>query len=884
MTYIWILGIIKRRFGRLAGAFAGIGLTVALLATLALFLVDSSVSMTRRAVEAIPIDWQIEAVPASDLAAIRAAIGKSAEVGAFHEVRYAQASGFEAITGSTVQTTGPGKVIAFDSGYLYDFPKEIRPLAGTPDGALIAQQTAANLHVGPGDIVTIKRLGLPPENVKISGVVDLPDADALFQAVGLPPQAAPQAPPDNVLILPLAEWHRIFDPQQSVRPDSTRLQLHVRLQRASLPSRPGDAFAMVAGAAKNLEVQVAGQALLANNLGARLDAVRGDALYASVLFLFLGIPGAVLAAVLTVAVAATGSGRRNIEHALLRVRGASSKLILSLSSSEATVVGVTGIFAGLLAAFMFSNLALGAAGTLPAIIWSSLFVALAGGVLAFVAIVFPAWTTLRARTVAAARLTIGRGGIPVWQKYWLDILALALAALVFWQSASTGYQIVLAPEGVPATAVDYKAFIAPALFWIGSALLTIRLCSTVISVNGKLLRAMIKPLAGRLSPVVAASLSRQTRRITLGVAMTALAISFATSTAIFNTTYNNQARVDAELTNGSDVTVFGTTARPASAHLPVIATLPDVAAAEPMQHRFAYVGADLQDIYGIDPKTIGNATSLSDAYFRGGSAQDMMSRLATTPNGVLVSEETVKDFQLQRGDTINLRLINASDNQYHVVPFKFIGVAREFPTAPKDSFLVANSAYIAKMTGTSVSEYVLVRASGDPSLLAKTVKGALASDPSLQVKDIATASHIIGSSLTAVDLSGLTRIELTFAIVMAAAAAGLMLALGFSDRRRSFAILTAIGARRDQLGSFLWAEGALIIFGGAIFGLLSGTMTAWMLVKLLTGVFDPAPDALSIPWAYLGAVVTLVVMSIMAAVLLTHVRSASTTAESLRDL
>lgn len=884
MTYLWISGIFRRRFGRLAGAFAGVALTVALLATLALFLVDSSVSMTRRAVDAVPIDWQVEAVPAADPAAIRAAIGKAHAVTTIHEVRYAQTAGFEASTGGTVQTTGPGKVIAFDADYLKDFPKEVRPLAGTTDGALIAQQTAANLHVGPGDTLTIARVGVAPVTVKISGVVDLPDADSLFQAVGLPPQAAPQAPPDNVLILPLAEWHRVFDPQQVVRPDTTRLQFHVRLQRDSLPVRPADAYTAVAGAVKNLEVQVAGQALVANNLGARLDAVRGDSLYATVLFLFLGIPGVALASTLTLAVAATGADRRRIEQALLRVRGASTRRILSFSGTEAIAVSVTGILAGLLAAFAFSSLALGMAGTTAAVVWSSLLVALAGCVLAVAAIVVPAWNASRTRTVASARLGVGRGKAPLWQRYWLDILALVVAALVFWQSASTGYQIVLAPEGVPATSVDYKAFIAPALFWIGAALLTIRLSSTIIAGNGKVLRAVIRPLTGRLSAVVAASLSRQVRRITIGVAMTALAVSFATSTAIFNTTYNNQARVDAELTNGSDVTVFGTTARPASAHLPVLATLPGVGAAEPMQHRFAYVGADLQDMYGIDPRTIGKATSLSDSYFRGGSASQIMSRLANTENGVLVSEETVMDFQLQNGDKVNLRLISAKDNQYHVVPFKFIGVAREFPTAPKDSFLVANAAYISKMTGTDASEYVLMRATGDPAQLAKTAMTALVNDPSLRVKDIGTVSHIIGSSLTAVDLSSLTRIELAFAVAMASAAAGLMLALGFIDRRRNFAILTAIGAKRDQLSSFLWAEGALVVLGGTIFGLLSGTVTAWMLVKLLTGVFDPAPDALSIPWFYVGTVTTLVIASVVAAVSFTNVRSAKATAEMLRDL
>ncbi|TGU66305.1 ABC transporter permease, partial [Mesorhizobium sp. M1C.F.Ca.ET.144.01.1.1] len=92
------------------------------------------------------------------------------------------------------QTTGPGQVIALDEGYSKDFPAEIRLLSGSADGVLVAQQTAANLHVRPGDAVSIKRIGLPAVEVKIAGVVDLPDADSLFQAVGLPAQAAPQAP------------------------------------------------------------------------------------------------------------------------------------------------------------------------------------------------------------------------------------------------------------------------------------------------------------------------------------------------------------------------------------------------------------------------------------------------------------------------------------------------------------------------------------------------------------------------------------------------------------------------------------------------------------------------------------------------------------------
>ena len=52
----------------------------------------------------------------------------------------------------------------------------------------------------------------------------------------------------------------------------------------------------------------------------------------------------------------------------------------------------------------------------------------------------------------------------------------------------------------------------------------------------------------------------------------------------------------------------------------------------------------------------------------------------------------------------------------------------------------------------------------------------------------------------------------------------------------------------------------------------------------ITGVFDPAPSSLTIPWTYLGVVLALTAASVMAAVGFTNVRSAKTTVETLRDL
>lgn len=867
MIRLWLSGTIRTRSGRLLGAAAGVALMVALIASLGVFLRASSASMTARAIATVPVDWQIQLAPGASLDTVKAAAAKAAPLAKTQVVSYAAVESFEASTGGTVQTTGAGKVLGLAPSYAGTFPAEIRLLLGRSDGALLAQQTAANLHAGLGDTVVIHRPGLPAAQVKVSGIVDLPNADSLFQAVGLPKGLAPRAPPDNVLLLPSALWEQLFAAQRNVRPDSVHQQLHIGLDHAPLSGDPRAAYVATIAAGHNLEARVAGDAVLANNLAARLDAARGDALYARVLFLFLGAPGAALAALLTLAVARSGADRRRRDQALLRLRGASTGRILTLSAIEALLVGAAGALLGLGLAALAARFALGSALGAPSV-WPWLAAAgLAGLALAFLSIVLPAWAEARALTVAAARLALGGERVPLWRRGYVDLILIGVAGLVFWRTASSGYQVVLAPEGVAAAAVDYAAFLAPLLMWAGAGLLTLRLAGGGLARGRRLLGAALRPLAGPLSDLVAATLARQRRRLTAGIAMTALAFAFAASTAIFNTTYNVQASVDAQLTNGADVAVTGTAAAPASGLLGKLAALPGVAAAQPLQHRFAYVGTDLQDLYGIDALDLHKATDLSDAYFANGNARATLAQLAATPDGVLVSQETVNDYQLALGDTINLRLQSAADHQYHAVPFHFIGVVREFPTAPKDSFLVANAAYIAKVTGSSAAEVVLLRTTGNPAAVAaaaRTVAGAL---PGVTVRDIGAAQRLVGSSLTAVDLAGLTRIELGFAVLMMAGAAGLVLALGLADRRRGFAILSALGATPRQLSAFLWSEGLLIFGAGAAIGFGGGLAMAWMLVKLLTGVFDPPPDRLAMPWLYLAALAGAAFVSIAAAVI-----------------
>ena len=284
---------------------------------------------------------------------------------------------------------------------------------------------------------------------------------------------------------------------------------------------------------------------------------------------------------------------------------------------------------------------------------------------------------------------------------------------------------------------------------------------------------------------------------------------------------------------------------------------------EPVQHRFAYVGADLQDLYGVRPSTIATVTALQDSYFQGGSAQALMNTLAIWPDSILVSAETVKDYQLQPGDEIKLRLQNSATRQLVPVPFRYSGIVNEFPTAPKDSFFVANADYVAQQTGSDAVGAFLVDTGGrDVGGVATGIADRLGS--SAAVTDIAHTRSRVGSSLTAVDLAGLTAVELGFALVLAAAAGGLVLFLGLTERRRTFAVTAALGATRRQIRGLVTAETAVLGVGGLAAGAAIGWLLAQVLVAVLTGVFDPPPAAATVPWPYLAvaALTTLVGLAV----------------------
>jgi putative ABC transport system permease protein len=133
-----------------------------------------------------------------------------------------------------------------------------------------------------------------------------------------------------------------------------------------------------------------------------------------------------------------------------------------------------GTLLGLTAALLIGRLAFGSssfgADTGAALLDLGL-AAGAGLLIAGLAVVVPAWRDARRlSTVAAARRVRRLGGpSPLFLAGGLALLV--VAGLVYLAAQRSGYELVLAPEGIPSVSVNYLALLGPASLWLGAALI-----------------------------------------------------------------------------------------------------------------------------------------------------------------------------------------------------------------------------------------------------------------------------------------------------------------------------------------------------------------------------------------------------------------------------
>jgi putative ABC transport system permease protein len=619
--------------------------------------------------------------------------------------------------------------------------------------------------------------------------------------------------------------------------------------RSALHGSPAKALQQATQLRNRVERSLPGRVVFVDNLGDSLTAAAGDALYAETLYIMLAVPGALVALGLAYLAALGTAERDRRDLALLRARGARRRDLVWLATLESLALGLLAGPLGTGFAFLALNLAGSSAGAGSGRVLATLAISVGlAAVGAAAARVASGLVGFRAG-IGESRRSVRRATPPLWQRLYLDVIALAAAALVYWLTASTGFSAVVNPDSNPTLSLSVYMFLGPALLWLGAALLLVRLRGGAIV---WLTRRLTNGRATTTRGFLFASASRRGVAINRGLLVLGLLLAFGVNLAIFTATYDQQARVDAQLTLGADVVATapaGTVAR--TPLLARITGLPGVAGVSAVDHSYAYVGPDLQDTFGIEPATLTRATSLRDSYFLGGSATQTLDRLRATRDGVLVSKETITDYSLNLGDLLRLRVLDHRTGRFRVARFHVVGIAQEFPSAPKDSFMVTNLDYLRAVTHDPGPNVIFVRAHGNPDVLAHRLSSATA-HLGTSVKTIRQQTAQTVSSITTVDLRGISRIEEVFILVLAAATMALFLTVALAERRHELATMTALGASLRRVESFLWSEAALVLVAALALAACLGWLLAEMLVAMLQHVFDPPPDRLAVPWGFLA--------------------------------
>lgn len=906
-----------RAGSRTLAYLVGLGLAIALFSGTLFFMDGSARSMTQRAAAPIKLDFQARALdPKTDITQFSSQLQNqkgvqavkpfvSAAVGLIPGSNGGPTTLPPSVTPAGGNLNGgtspapqnlPARLFALPLDYPTTFPLLTVTSGQFEVGqVLVSDQLALSLHLKAGDTLNLAVPGLnKPYSVKLSGTVNTDLADPLFAGPTVAPEGAYNFAA-AAIVLDYATFQRdLAGPLQAAADQALQnpslntvgipssglglplldRQLHINITHSELPSDPGEAQLAVATLSRTLERQASGQIRITNNLADALKSATGDVVAARLLFIFLGLPGVLLAAYLSRNATQLVTEAQRREIALLRSRGLAPRQIVAIMGWTAFLVAVVGTILGLLLGALSTAAIFGTSvfSNTGGLVLSSMYALGLGLLLGGLGVFLPARQMLVGEVNEERRvLTATRR--PLWLRLPLDLLLLAAAGLAFWFSST--YNNKSANTGASETAavsLGIYSFIGPLLFWLGAALLFRRILDWFLA------RPIRSGWRGNgLNGLAIRALRRRSQQSAGAALLVALALSFGVAIVTFGASYEGSRRSEARYFVGSDlrITPALTNPQPTSFGEGLKKQAGVQAVAPVWVSNNVLVGSQTQTVYGVDVPSLQNATNIPDSFFVNESAKAVLDRLAATPDGLLVSNELANSYNIQLGDSVNMRL-PTPDGSYFQAKLQVVGIFTLFPTSSQNSDLVVNSTYFVNATKNSNPGFFLVKTDGVPA-----TSDALTGRLSEQFKSqqlaarIETASRAVGqdqSSLAGLNLSGLVAIDRFFSALVIALGLGVFLLGSILERQRELGTLQALGATRSQVTRLLLLEGSVLVISGIVGGLVIGLLLAWQYNSFLGGIFAVSLPTLTIPWLELGLLLGLGLVGVVLAAFMTTLR------------
>jgi predicted lysophospholipase L1 biosynthesis ABC-type transport system permease subunit len=280
----------------------------------------------------------------------------------------------------------------------------------------------------------------------------------------------------------------------------------------------------------------------------------------------------------------------------------------------------------------------------------------------------------------------------------------------------------------------------------------------------------------------------------------------------------------------------------------------------------------------VDATSYSAAVAQTTPTMRGISRTDALRALADDPAAALVSTVFAKEFNVLVGDPIT---VTVPDAQGRAQPFtlRTAGIyTAAAPTVPGADVLLRADAL---PLGTSPPPaFYLVRAApgSTPDAVAARLTAAAGPARSWTVTTFRTALAREQSTLAALNLAGLGRIEAAGAIVIAGIGIAVLGAFLVLERRREYAVMRSLGATTRQVLVPPATEGLVTMVSGVVLGVPIGLVMATLSARVLRPLFTLAPPLLRIEPIALGALLLGIVIATglaLAATLLSIARLAT---------
>jgi putative ABC transport system permease protein len=861
---LWLLGqTLRRAPRRIALGALGVAFPVAMLAATLLFVDQAVNSMTRVALQ--PVQLEQRAL-ATSLNVDMTAVGRklAAVPGVTHVDRFAAA---DVVVRTPSEPGGAtARLFAVDPSYLRHHPW-VRVATGSFGGALL-DQTLRDYSPGfkKARRVTIDLpgRGRAPLTIKATGTADLRNALNTWFAIPTGEVQGDVALVPRAIVIPYTDFQRTLLPALRAKlgpttpvlnPGLTDLppvsvESHVAVDHAAYPSDPGSASTWSDALRHLLERQPApGSVVVSDNAAEPLLEASGDATNAKILFLLLGIPGALVAAALGLAAQSALAEAQRREDGLLRLRGATEGQLTRLASAQAAVAGIVGSAIGLALGFAAVSAVEGKAA------WQhvsganlALAIGAATGIGAATTAVrlFLLIRASRRFDVVAERRVLERGWTPLWRRAYLDLVAigagLVILAINFASGGLKPNQVAVSQS--PTLSLSFYVLLAPILLWVGITLLAVR---GLLVWSRRRTRPGSEPLPSWRGAALR-WLGRRPARTGVALLLGAMAVAFGTEVMAFVDTYGSAKKADAVAAFGSDLRL--TPGDPLN-QLPSLGT--SVASVTPIREVPVRVGSDRKTLLAIDLNTYSKTTTSSPSIVSGQGLE----ALRRDRSAVLVAQEIATDLAVAPGDNLPVTLLPDDQDKSQNTNLHVAGVFRSFPPSSPFAELVTSTAALPYYL-VPPPDFYLARAGGSPpATVAGTLTGRL--HGRFAVTTLAQARNLGPRSLTALNLGALNRIEAVGAALIAAIGVAVLGAFLVFERRREFAVLEAVGADTSQIVTGPLQEGAVAVAGSIVIGLPLGLMLGTLVVRVLGLFFTLPPPFLEVPVGTLIAFVALLV-------------------------